>query len=170
MSCWVYTTYTLQHDPQFARDHFKSWVNLKCFNQIFCRSHIPNETEKATPNTSTQTSNFMRCVSYFVRPQALYMTSTCHQPFAKNLSWKSQGVGGKVVVRANILGTVVGPSTQDPWRRITVAFSALVACLVAPAFVRLAKGWRSGCIARRITFLQLGWFVGFTGVKHLIYN
>lgn len=32
-------------------------------------------------------------------------------------------VGGKVVVRANILGTVVGPSTQDPWRRITVAFS-----------------------------------------------
>lgn len=32
-------------------------------------------------------------------------------------------VGGKVVVRANILGTVVGPSTQDPWKRITVAFS-----------------------------------------------
>ena len=28
-----------------------------------------------------------------------------------------------MVVRANILGTVVGPSTQDPWRRITVAFS-----------------------------------------------
>ena len=34
-----------------------------------------------------------------------------------------QGVGGKVVVRANILGTVVGPSGQDPGSRITVAFA-----------------------------------------------
>ncbi|CAJ1405260.1 unnamed protein product [Effrenium voratum] len=32
-------------------------------------------------------------------------------------------VGGKVVVRANILGTVVGPSGQDPVSRVTVAFA-----------------------------------------------
>eukprot|EP00438_Fugacium_kawagutii_P018816 Skav221686 [mRNA] locus=scaffold1494:237680:239045:+ [translate_table: standard] len=55
------------------------------------------------------------------------------------------GVGGRVVVRANILGTVVGPSSQDPWRRITVAFSALVPlALAAPSMVRSTTmiSWR----------------------------
>ena len=34
------------------------------------------------------------------------------------------------MVRANILGTVVGPSTQDPWKRITVAFSPTAVFIV----------------------------------------
>ncbi|CAE8593852.1 unnamed protein product, partial [Polarella glacialis] len=32
-------------------------------------------------------------------------------------------VGGNVVVRANVLGSVVGPSSQDPASRVTVAFA-----------------------------------------------
>lgn len=53
------------------------------------------------------------------RQRVTYVPRTTHSLCPKS----HRGVGGKVVVRANILGTVVGPSGQDPGSRITVAFA-----------------------------------------------
>ena len=77
-----------------------------------------------------------------------------------------------MVVRANILGTVVGPSTQDPWRRITVAFSALVAlacrstCLRSPR-ERLEK-WMY-CLAHNLLTTGMICRIYILGLN-LIYN